>query len=98
MQIIISCQHLELTENLRVHVDSKVARACEVVGTKPQRCNVHLNCAGGGNSVTIDMHTPGHTYQVTGTHASDMYQAIEAACAKLQTQLAKIGRKNKLHR
>lgn len=98
MQIIISCQHMDLSQNLREHVETKVMKACEIIDQSATNCQVRLNVSGHSHKTELTLRHSGHNFSAHADHDSDMYAAIDAACDRLRRQLGDWMTKHKNHR
>ena len=85
--ITVTFRHLAPTEALRAHAESKLAG---LAGQVPGATDVHVVLEVSPHhhrqSAEITVHADGHHVLQAHEETSDLYQSIDAAVAKLQSQ------------
>ncbi|HCX87696.1 MAG TPA: ribosome-associated translation inhibitor RaiA [Gammaproteobacteria bacterium] len=87
MDVIVTGQHLEISDTLRDHVNQKISRVTRHYDHVTS-AHVVLHVEKTEHLAEVTVHIPGHRIHAAG-HATDMYAAIDAMTDKLDRQITR---------
>jgi putative sigma-54 modulation protein len=88
VEVTMSGKNIEVTEGLRVHAERKASRLGRMLREKAE-LRVVASVQKGTQVVEMALHLDTFRFRAEG-HANDMYQAMDAAFAKLRRQIVKL--------
>ncbi len=87
MDVIVTGQHLEVSDTLRDHINQKISRVIRHYDHVTS-AHVVLRVEKTEHLAEVTVHIPGHQIHAAG-HATDMYAAIDAMTDKLDRQVTR---------
>jgi len=88
MQINITGRHITLTDNIKVHVEEKLAR-CLGTFSQIESIRVILDSEKHENIAEVVVKAPHHVHVVAKEHSENLYDAIDRAVEHAERQLHK---------